>query len=192
MSSGNMQSFLPQQFWPHANFTKYAISHARHESAPSRTPSRKRNRFSERLMNAGRQRSIHDEGNSHATTCAKTGGAKEGESVPDVYLTWAVLAVVATEAARKISNFRALDRRTRFDSHPRLHQIPDFYPPLKGSCVCAYDVPSSRGGIASCLALCISIELPDGRPDPFAWKHAKRFSISVAKLMSLWSWLTKS
>ena len=22
MSSGNMQSFLPQQFWPHANFTK--------------------------------------------------------------------------------------------------------------------------------------------------------------------------
>jgi hypothetical protein len=123
---------------------------------------------------------------------AKTGGAKEGESVPDVYVTWAVLAVVATEAARKISNFRALDRRTRFDSHPRLHQIPDFYPPLKGSCVCAYDVPSSRGGIASCLALCISIELPDGRPDPFAWKHAKRFSISVAKLMSLWSWLTKS
>src|SRR6516162_1031212 len=93
---------------------------------PSRTPSRKRNRFSERLMNAGRQRSIHDEGNSHATTCAKTGGAKEGESVPDVYLTWAVLAVVATEAARKISNLRAFNRRTGFDSHPRLHQNPMF------------------------------------------------------------------
>src|SRR5215469_709955 len=144
-------------------------------------------------MNAGQQRSVHDEGNSHATTCAKTGGAKEGESVPDVYLTWAVLGVVATEAARKISNLRAFDRRTRFDSHPAPPSNPRFLPAFEGFVrVCAYDVPSSRGGIASCLALCISVELPDGRPDPFAWKHAKRFSISVAKLMSLWSWLTKS
>jgi len=53
-------------------------------------------------------------------TARKQAAAKEGESVPDVYLTWAVLGVMATEAARKISNLRAFNRRTGLDSHPRL------------------------------------------------------------------------
>ena len=94
-------------------------------------------------MNAGLQRSIHDEGNSHATICAKTGGAKEGESVPDVYLTWAVLAVVATEAARKISNLRAFDRLT------------DFYPPLKGSYVCVPTMCLAAEGVLPPVSPCV-------------------------------------
>ena len=52
-----------------------------------------------------------------------------------------------------------------FDSHPRLHQIPNFYQRLKGPHVC---VPTMyrQGRIASFLVLRISIELPDGGLDP--------------------------
>ena len=99
---------------------------------------------------------------------AKTGGAKEGESVPDVYVTWAVLAVVATEAARKISNFRALDRRTRFDSHPRLHQIPDFYPPLKGSYVCVPTMCLAAEGVLPPVSSCVlALSFPMAAPTLF-------------------------
>ena len=53
-------------------------------------------------------------------TAALTTSAARRQSVPKVYPTRANLAVVATQAERKISKLHGFNRHSGFESHPRL------------------------------------------------------------------------